>query len=134
MSKPAVTDDQLDILKHALAWPACYRNYYATEPDDTRLNALVDLGLMSKSGKVILGGLQYFHVTATGVRAVAAIEARGPLILDEQTAAKLFSIVCYLQAHRDRGQKGDINWAHKLLNDPCVKAWVAALKEQGFKP
>lgn len=42
-----------------------YRNYYAADPYDAKMERLVRLGLMER-GRVIAGGLQYFHVTECG--------------------------------------------------------------------
>lgn len=49
-----------------------YRNYYAAEPDDANLIALVDMGLMRRS-REIPGGLAYYHVTDEG-KAVLAVD------------------------------------------------------------
>lgn len=71
MSTP--TTHQLEQMKHALDgsdrkgdW---YRNYYADDPDDPSMSALVEMGMMRR-GRMIPGGSQYFHVTDAGKQAV----------------------------------------------------------------
>lgn len=49
-NNPAVTERQLDILKHAIAWPKRYRNHFCTGPgseDYEDCIALVGAGLMA---------------------------------------------------------------------------------------
>lgn len=69
-----MTEKQLDHLRHALGLndsKHSNRNYFATEPgcyhwDD--IQALVSEGLM-RPGRMIPGGLQYFHATEEGKKA-----------------------------------------------------------------
>lgn len=64
-----ITPEQRRKLCHALGIDcACVeptRNFYAEDPDDPDMNALVGLGYMQQ-GKTIPGRLVYFHVTEAG--------------------------------------------------------------------
>jgi hypothetical protein len=67
------TTHQIEQMKHSLDGSSgsgdWYRNYYADDPDDLDMCALVEMGMM-KRGRMIPGGLQYFHVTDAGKQAV----------------------------------------------------------------
>jgi hypothetical protein len=82
------TSDQMHILLHSLGLDnrtdVPYRDYYATDPDDAALLAMVGKGWMSK-GRHIPGGLCYFHVTDGGKSlAMAHHAARKPKLTPAQ--------------------------------------------------
>lgn len=63
-----ITERQIDILKHATAWPKLYRNHFCTGPgsdDYADCNALVNEGLMD-ADRVDWIPDDLFTVTAKG--------------------------------------------------------------------
>lgn len=69
-----ITQDMLDDVRHALGLTGgrteAYRNYYAANPEDENMAAMVKLGLFEKGPQTSWGkGLVYHHVTEAGMKA-----------------------------------------------------------------
>ena len=69
----ASTPDMLDHVRHALGLTGdrteAYRNYYAANPDDENMAAMVELGLFERLSRTAQGKLVYHRVTTGGMRA-----------------------------------------------------------------
>jgi hypothetical protein len=83
----------LGMLEHAVG-DTGYRNYYATEPDDTDWELLCSLRLAVR-GRVIPSGLMYYHVSVPGVAMLRSLyprrysrELKGVAIPDPITEAE----------------------------------------------
>lgn len=83
MNPTDLTAEQREIMEHALGMNSTapgYRNYFASEPGcdgHQHLILLARAGLM-RAGRMIPGGLQYFHVTEAGRAAIGAPPALYP--------------------------------------------------------
>lgn len=72
-----LTADELDRMKHATAWPKCYRNHYSADldgPDGKLWRGLVEKGMAVEQEAMgpFAGKRGMFHVTDTGKAALAA--------------------------------------------------------------
>ncbi len=63
-----ITDAQLDKMRHAVAWPKCYRNYYdASESDTPDWEELVVMGYAFRRQSSVCDGRPLYHVTQAGL-------------------------------------------------------------------
>lgn len=72
MRKPEI----LEMMKHALGWPKCYRNRYAIPPGNAGYDEWVEavksgLAWCDDMRREITGGMDVFHVTDEGKAWVA---------------------------------------------------------------
>ncbi len=73
-----VDEEDLDTMRHATAWPKCYRNHYcanAEGPEAKRWAALVEIGFAEEGARINGGTSRVFRVTDLGR---AALDASGP--------------------------------------------------------
>ena len=72
------TTAQLNILRHALAWPQCYRNHYNTDKgcfDYEDCETLCEAGLMIR--QIMLGQRGFLYkVTNAGIQVLRDAEAQ----------------------------------------------------------
>jgi hypothetical protein len=64
----SLSERQLDILRHALGWPACYRNHYVTDEGSDNFDDcehLVTMGMMDRRQISWVPGYVY-TVTSAG--------------------------------------------------------------------
>ena len=72
--RPMLTEHEIHIMKHALGWPKCYRNFYAAGGDDIKTcNNLVFKGAMIRKKSPVVSG-EVYQVTPSGEKAVDVFE------------------------------------------------------------
>lgn len=67
-------DRMLDVMRHATAWPSCYRNYFIAGPghaDESALCEAVSKGYMTQAPYPLAGDASIYRVTKKGKRCLA---------------------------------------------------------------